>query len=645
MRKVKRLASFLLLLCWTFCPVECDILLTITHVSPTVILTKWRISGVITGDDILVFLDPPHGGEFPLHVDKTQTEHSFTGLIPATQYGISVSAFINGRNETAVVTRSTTKNPCDNNPCQNGGVCQLVIGLYTAYSCYCSQCYSGEHCEYGPAACESNPCQNGGVCSLKEGSCTEYQCQCPDCYTGYSCEIDNNACRSNPCPIKEGFNTSCVPLGELCNDYECRCNNPVDGCFIGKDCEKVYNPCQPNPCVHGVCLPNENSCDYRCDCPGCYTGETCESLLDPCEPNPCQHGECVRDDRSCYQYSCVCDECYTGKLCDQYFEDPCSFYSPCRNNASCVSVPDSCMEYNCQCIDCYEGKVCQKYHNPCESGPCLNGGTCDPLEGTCILYNCTCPTCFTGEQCQTSIDACQSSPCKHGGTCTPSDDCLQYTCQCNTWWIGPNCSWSLVSILIAGQVVFIAFLIAINITVVCVRRSKKRKKREKQRQRKNRRMTMKSHINNGYSVDISSNGNIPSAITSDGSQDQAMSIAVDDLSTLSSDDDESVKKSDLSKDLSEVAHDFCDNTTWHGLPNIGRSRSGASRLLWALVVVGACIGFIVQASVMMIRFYDRKTNIDMEETGATTLKFPAVTICNTNKVRASAYWTATTSLR
>ncbi|XP_070564444.1 uncharacterized protein [Ptychodera flava] len=399
--------------------------------------------------------------------------------------------------------------------------------------------------------------------------------------------------------------------------------------------------CESNPCQNGgVCSLKEGSCtEYQCQCPDCYTGYSCEIVLDPCEPNPCQHGECVRDDRSCYQYSCVCDECYTGKLCDQYFEDPCSFYSPCRNNATCVSVPDSCMEYNCQCIDCYEGKVCQKYHNPCESEPCLNGGTCDHLKARAF---CTTVRARRASQENSAKLVSMRANHLHANTVAPvhrpmtaSSTHVNVTPGGSDLTVAGASNFA-VSILIAGQVVFIAFLIAINITVVCVRRSKKRKKREKQRQRKNRRMTMKSHINNGYSVDISSNGNIPSAITSDRSQDQAMSIAVDDLSTLSSDDDESVKKSDLSKDLSEVAHDFCDNTTWHGLPNIGRSRSGASRLLWALVVVGACIGFIVQASVMMIRFYDRKTNIDMEETGATTLKFPAVTICNTNKVRASA---------
>ncbi|XP_077981954.1 uncharacterized protein LOC144436962 [Glandiceps talaboti] len=634
--------SIILLLGWICCPVQCEegIVLTITHVSPTIILTSWQIAGVITGDVIIIMLNPSDGNTYPLSIDITKREHSFNGLFPDTEYTLSVSAYVNGRNSTAVQTRSTSVNPCHHNPCENDGTCQLVIGLYTAYSCYCTTCYTGEHCEYGPSACHSDPCQNGGVCSLKSGSCSEYECRCPSCFSGINCQIDDNACSSNPCPTFDDYNTTCEVNLDACEEYQCFCTNDVEGCFTGKDCEKRHNPCQPNPCLHGRCLPDELSCGHKCECPGCYTGDLCEELLDPCHPNPCAHGECVRDDRSCYQYTCICDDCYAGKLCDEPFDDTCSFYSPCRNNGTC-ETGSTCMDYECHCMECYEGRVCQSWHNPCYSDPCHNGGTCDPISGSCTAFNCTCPSCFEGLYCEMSIDACLSSPCKHGGTCTPSEDCLKYTCECGTWWIGPECSWNLVSLLVAGQVLFIGILIAVNIAVVCWRKKKKKKKKARQLKRRSRRYTVKQQTNAGYTVDVLSNGTVPSRteIPENGHSngEDATTISFGESFSSSEDDEEEQKEeSEFKKGLTVITHDFCDNTTWHGLPNIGRSKSSASRLLWALVVLTACIAFIAQASIMVYRYFDYKVNIIMEETGVPSLYFPAVTICNTNKVRASA---------
>ena len=106
---------------------------------------------------------------------------------------------------------------CLSNPCQNSGICNDAVGLY---SCNCINGYNGTHCETGKQACSfsdiheleirktvkktttpmltiicalldvdecvSNPCQNSGSCNDGVGL---YFCNCTNGYNGTHCEI------------------------------------------------------------------------------------------------------------------------------------------------------------------------------------------------------------------------------------------------------------------------------------------------------------------------------------------------------------------------------------------------------------------------------------------------------------------------
>lgn len=62
------------------------------------------------------------------------------------------------------------------------------------YVCQCPPGFTGQNCETCDP-CNPNPCGNGGQCT-PYGS-NSYQCTCVAPYSGQNCE-QQNACASNP---------------------------------------------------------------------------------------------------------------------------------------------------------------------------------------------------------------------------------------------------------------------------------------------------------------------------------------------------------------------------------------------------------------------------------------------------------------
>ncbi|KAK3597674.1 hypothetical protein CHS0354_040047 [Potamilus streckersoni] len=72
---------------------------------------------------------------------------------------------------------------CIPNPCIHGGSC---IEGPSSYICMCRPGYGGTRCEQMVTTCRDNPCQNGGICQVTiEGL---YYCNCTDEYRGHQCE-------------------------------------------------------------------------------------------------------------------------------------------------------------------------------------------------------------------------------------------------------------------------------------------------------------------------------------------------------------------------------------------------------------------------------------------------------------------------
>ncbi|XP_037636152.1 protocadherin Fat 2 [Sebastes umbrosus] len=87
-------------------------------------------------------------------------------------------------------------------------------------------------------ACDNNPCQNRGVC--EEAASGEPRCRCAGLFHGARCELADNPCASQPC----AHGRVCVPKaqGYMCNcsldNTDARCHNQVE-------------VCSPNPCPGG----------------------------------------------------------------------------------------------------------------------------------------------------------------------------------------------------------------------------------------------------------------------------------------------------------------------------------------------------------------------------------------------------------
>jgi hypothetical protein len=141
------------------------------------------------------------------------------------------------------ITCTEVSDPCDPNPCKNGGTCTVDGNSHT---CACPAGYEGVNCTTVSDPCDPNPCQNGGTCTADGNSHT---CACAAGYNGANC---NNDC---------GSSSSCAN---------------GDACSSGSHCAS-------------------ESCDYVsgvCQAAGTANGGTCSANGD-CASNDCDNGVCV----------------------------------------------------------------------------------------------------------------------------------------------------------------------------------------------------------------------------------------------------------------------------------------------------------------------------------------------------------------
>ncbi|XP_062606690.1 deleted in malignant brain tumors 1 protein-like [Saccostrea cucullata] len=134
--------------------------------------------------------------------------------------------------------RTTRGNPCvlTSTPCLNGGTC--IVSANYGYTCQCAQGFGGPYCRNGLArttpkdACRSNPCQNNGTC-YQSNHHNGYHCSCSSGFTGNSCEtidIDVNSIVSVGC-LDNAWNIS-VYLPSLQSKYP---DFKPNECYIGID--------------------------------------------------------------------------------------------------------------------------------------------------------------------------------------------------------------------------------------------------------------------------------------------------------------------------------------------------------------------------------------------------------------------------
>ncbi|XP_070539351.1 uncharacterized protein [Ptychodera flava] len=112
-------------------------------------------------------------------------------------------------------------------------------------------------------------------------------------------------------------------------------------------------------------------------------------------------------------------------------------------------------------------------------------------------------------------------------------------------------------------------------------------------------------------------------------------IALSEMSKLrdtNSDTEEESKSSNLGK----IVKDFASSTTAHGVSLIVLSDNWTGKLSWTLILVAALIAFTTQTLLLVLQYIEFNVNTKVELVSDSMRPFPAVTLCNTNKLRRSA---------
>lgn len=196
------------------------------------------------------------------------------------------SAGTSGRGGSAGDAGGGGDDPCDPNPCENGDC--SVDG--EDYDCDCYDGYEGSRCQTDTDDCEDEPCQNGGLCS---DLVDDYECDCSmtSGYTGKDCQIAPGAgCEEYPChnggtcnPVSGGgYRCDCAGTGyegDTCETDIDECARRLDNCDPLADCGDFDGGF--------TCVCREYYQDVNRDGTLCQAYPSCAALLQayPNEPN------------------------------------------------------------------------------------------------------------------------------------------------------------------------------------------------------------------------------------------------------------------------------------------------------------------------------------------------------------------------
>ncbi|MFO0756871.1 MAG: DNRLRE domain-containing protein [Byssovorax sp.] len=182
------------------------------------------------------------------------------GAIVSTAFSSSEAADIAQRPKIEVCYQ--IPDPCDPNPCQNGGTCSN--GANGTFTCACPPGFTGALCDQDVDECANNPCPGTLDCVNTPGS---FMCTC-----AAGCD-DNIACTIDSCDPTQG----CVHDASSCGNLICgTVTEQSNNAFVPSDGASVTVACNfPGNVIKGTSTANDGS--Y---CVGLNNGElNCNSYF------------------------------------------------------------------------------------------------------------------------------------------------------------------------------------------------------------------------------------------------------------------------------------------------------------------------------------------------------------------------------
>ena len=318
--------------------------------------------------------------------------------------------------------------------------------------------------------CDANPCENGATCmNMGNGL---FQCQCAANFYGVTCSMllsthlcDTTTCSGDPHAV-------CSHAADPHVEYSSNCADPSLDCFAttSRPETTTVNPCAEMPCENGAtCIADGEF--FECACADGFFGATCSLSLDnvACPTEVCNTSSTSMCPSSPFaNYSClyVIESCPTTEgltttLPPATTIDPCG-NSPCLNGATCQNLGDG--ESKCLCAPTFHGKTCalQPGNILCDTSVCSGdpAAICTHKTEPFDNFACNCSSslrsCFTEvspttmAMTVTTEDPCESITCENGGTCQSGEG--SFTCLCAAGFYGTQCSLQHASVLCDAQV-------------------------------------------------------------------------------------------------------------------------------------------------------------------------------------------------
>ncbi|KAJ8033147.1 Amiloride-sensitive sodium channel subunit alpha [Holothuria leucospilota] len=98
--------------------------------------------------------------------------------------------------------------------------------------------------------------------------------------------------------------------------------------------------------------------------------------------------------------------------------------------------------------------------------------------------------------------------------------------------------------------------------------------------------------------------------------------------------EDTVNSSQRGLTMESIFNDFAAETTAHGIPRIINCRKPLSKVFWLCLVVVALTIFFIQTTILLSNYYAFNTKINL--INSEEVHFPAVTVCNLNKMKRSS---------